>query len=187
MTEPALPEVRLATPADQDDIMAMCRRLHAENGLFALSDDKVLGCLKRYYAREGAIVGVIGKPGHLEASTCLLFSEMYYTTDWHLAELWNYVEPEHRRSHNAEALIDFGKRSAKKIGVPLITGIITNDRTAAKVRLYQRLLGAPAGAFFVFNGAWQRAEPRVEDFWQPFEKRGDKRRRLKAERKNGAP
>jgi hypothetical protein len=183
-----LPTVRLATPGDEEEIMAMCRRLHAENGLFALREDKVRGCLRKYYKRDGAIVGVIGSTGALEASTCLLFSEMYYTDEWHLAELWNFVDSDFRRTRNAEALIEFGKRSAKQIGVPFITGIITNNRTAGKVRLYRRMLGYPAGAFFVFNGNWQQqSEPTIEDFWRPFETRADKRQRLKHERKNGAP
>ena len=184
-----LPVVRLATPADEEEIMEMCRRLHAENGLFDLAEDKVRDCLKRYYDRAGAIVGVIGKHGHIEASTCLLFSEMYYTKKWHLAELWNFVDKNFRNSRNAEALIEFGKKSAVKIGVPFITGIITNDRTAAKVRLYRRMLGYPAGAFFVFNAEWKnQAEPTMEDFWaktdptKPFKTRADRRH----ERKNGA-
>lgn len=183
----ALPTVRLAALGDEDAIMAMCRRLHAENGLFGLDETKVRVLLRKYYAREGVIVGVIGPSERLEASTCLLFSEMYYTRDWHLAELWNYVDDDFRRTHNAEALIDFGKRSAKQIGVPFITGIITNNRTAGKVRLYRRMLGYPAGAFFVFNGDWAgQAEPTVEDFWRPFESRADKRQRIKHERKNGS-
>lgn len=170
--------------------MAMCRRLHAENGLFGLAEDKVQALLRKYYARDGAIVGVIGTPEKLEASTCLLFSEMYYTRDWHLAELWNFVDDGFRCTRNAEALIEFGKRSAKEIGVPFITGIITNNRTAGKVRLYRRMLGYPAGAFFVFNGSWAgAAEPTIEDFWRPFESRADKRQRRKRERQheNGTP
>ena len=183
-----LPAVRLATQADEDEIMEMCRRLHTENGLFDLDEAKVRDCLKRYYDRAGAIVGVIGKLGKIEASTCLLFSEFYYTKQWHLSELWNFVDKEYRKSHNAEALIEFGKRSAEKIGVPFVTGIITNSRTAGKVRLYRRLLGYPAGAFFVFNATWQNeAEPTQEDFWKPFETSSDKRHRLRVERKNGAP
>lgn len=161
-----LPSVRLAMPEDEDEIMEMCRRLHGENGLFSLSEEKVRGCLERYYRRDGVIVGVIGSVGKIEASTCLLFSEMYYTTEWHLAELWNYVQPEFRQSRNAEALIDFGKRSAVKIGVPLITGIITNNRTAEKVRLYRRLLGYPGGAFFVYNATWSNDHHQSDDIWK---------------------
>lgn len=161
-----LPPVRLAAPGDEDEIMAMCRRLHAENGLFALDDDLVRALLQRYFRRDKVIVGVIGAPGHIEASTCIVFSTMYYTPEWHLAELWNFVDEPFRQSRNLEALIGFGKNSADRIGLPLITGIITDTRTAAKVRLYRRLLGTPAGAFFVYGGQWIADRERSADIWK---------------------
>lgn len=155
------PTVRIVTPQDEEAVMAMCRELHAENGLFSLNEAKVRAQLHRCYNREGTIVGVIGEPGALEASTCLAISDYHYTDDWHLAEFWNYVLPQYRRSGNAEALVEFGKECAVKMGVPFITGIITNQQMAGKVRLYRRLLGYPAGAFFVYNSKWQ-SEP-IED------------------------
>ena len=141
--------------------MAMCRRLHSENGAFSFDDDKVRSCLHKCFNAQGTIVGVIGEPGALEASTCMSISDYYYTTDWHLAELWNYVAPEYRRSRNAEALIEFGKSCSDKMGVPFLTGIITNKHTAGKVRLYRRLLGYPAGAFFLYNSQW-KSEPMTD-------------------------
>lgn len=141
--------------------MAMCRRLWQENGLFSLNEDKVRALLHRCYKGDGTIVGVIGEPGHLEASTCLTIWENYYTVDWHLAELWNFVEESFRKSGNAEALIEFGKDCAVKMKIPFITGIITNKQMAGKVRLYRRMLGYPAGAFFCYNSKF-KAEP-IED------------------------
>lgn len=157
-----LPYVRIATPEDEEAVMAMCRRLHRENGLFTLNEDKVRVLLHRCYKGDGVIIGVIGEPGHIEASTCLTIWENYYTTDWHLAELWNFVEESFRRSGNAESLIEFGKDCAVKMGIPFITGIVTNKQMAGKVRLYRRLLGYPAGAFFCYNSKWQ-SEP-IEDY-----------------------
>lgn len=171
-----LPTVRLARPEDEAEIMEMTRRLHQENGLFSLNENKVRDIVKRYYDRSGVTIGVIGETGKIEGSICLLFSEMYYTDDWHLAELWNHVLEEYRKSRNAHALIDFGMRSANTIGVPLITGIITNKRMAEKVRLYRRMLGTPAGAFFVYNATWRNAsEPTTEDFWRSVEHEPRKR------------
>lgn len=155
------PEVRIATRHDEDEIMAMCERLAAENALFTYKADKVKLCLHKCYERKGSIVGVIGTSGHIEASLCMMISEFYYTDDIHLAELWNFVDEPYRKSHNAEALIEFGKACADKMGIPFFTGIVTNKSTAGKVRLYRRLLGYPAGAFFVYNSKW-RLEP-MED------------------------
>jgi len=165
-----LPTVRLAEPADEEAVMAMARRLWEENGLFSLNENKVRDQLRRYFNREGTIVGVIGPVGDLEASTCLCINEYYYSDDWHLSELWNFVDKEFRRSRNAEALIEFGKSLANKMGCPLLTGIITNKQMAGKVRLYRRLLGQPAGAFFVHNAEWKP---------QPLEDHGELRNELR--------
>jgi hypothetical protein len=150
-----LPQVRIATRNDENEVMEMCRALWKENGLFTMNEDKVRACLHKCYDRSGAIVGVIGEPGHIEASTCLMISDFYYSDDWHLAELWNYVAEPFRKSRNAEALIEFGKSCSDKMKVPFFTGIITNSHMAGKVRMYRRLLGAPTGAFFLYNGNWK--------------------------------
>lgn len=161
MTKRALPLVRLAQKEDEDNIVEMCKRLHVENGLFSLNIQKVRDCIRRYYDRQGVIVGVIGLPGKLEASTCLELSDFYYTSDWHLAELWNFVDEPYRKSYNAEALIQFGKSCADQMKMPLFTGIITNRQMAGKVRLYRRHLGYPTGAFFVYNANW-KTEPMAD-------------------------
>ena len=166
--------------------MAMCRALHDENGLFSLNEDKIRAVIRKCYERKGAIVGVIGPTGKIEASTCLLISDYYYTDDWHLAELWNHVGKDFRNSRNAEALICFGIKCQKEIDIPLITGIITNNRVAGKVRLYRQLLGYPAGAFFVVGGKWPKGvEPSQEDFTRPLETRAEQRRRERKEHRNG--
>src|SRR5262245_66687015 len=100
-----LPKVRIATRADEEEVMAMCRALHEENGLFSLDEGKIRDIFRKYYDRKGAIIGVIGQAGNIEASTCLLISDNYYTNDNHLAELWNHVGRDYRHSRNAEALI----------------------------------------------------------------------------------
>lgn len=158
-----LPAVRIAKPSDEDAIMAMCQRLHDENGLFSFSAPKVRKLVRRCFAGDKVIVAVIGKEGEtLEASICLEMAEFYYTTDWHLGELWNYVAPEFRKSRNAAALIEFGKGCARRMKLPFFTGIITNKQMAGKVRLYQQLLGRATGAFFIDNANW-KSEP-IEDF-----------------------
>ena len=146
-----LPTVMIAVMDDEELILAQCRRLHLENGLFTLNEDKIRNCLRMCYNRVSAsqtpvVVGVIkNKDGVIEASTCLMISDFYYTDDWHLAELWNFVDESYRRSRNAEALIEFGKSCSLKMDVPFFTGIITNRQMVGKVRMYRRLLGHPVG------------------------------------------
>lgn len=165
--------------------MALCRALHKENGLFSLSEPKIRGYLHLAFARKNAFVGVIGSNGKIEASTCLLMDTQYYSDDLCLVELWNHVGKEYRQSRNAEALIRFGMDCQKATGLPLITGIITNDQVAAKVRLYRRLLGYPAGAFFVVGGKWaEGVKPSEDDFLKPLESRAERRQRERKEHKD---
>lgn len=157
-----LPRVRLATPGDEDDIIAMCRRLHEENGLFSLNEFKVRDCIRRCFNRHGTIVGVIGPPGALQGSICMELTNFYYTDDSHLAELWNFVDAPYRQPPgNAEALIEYAKDWSRKLKLPFFTGIITNKQMRAKVRLYRQLLGYPVGAFFLYNGNW-KSEPMAD-------------------------
>jgi hypothetical protein len=164
-----LPQVRIATPEDETALLAMCRRLWSENGLFSYNEEKVRDCLHKCYARKSAgdtpvIVGVIeNNDGIIEASTCLTCSDYFYSDDWHLAELWNFVDEPYRKSKNIDALLEFGKGCAVKMGIPYITGIITNKSMAGKVRKYRRLLGHPAGAFFIYNAPW-KSEPMEDHF-----------------------
>jgi hypothetical protein len=145
-----LPKVRLATPDDLEDLLQMGRELHAENGLTALDE----GAIRR--AAEDAVLhgqgtfAVIGKDP-IEAMIFLGLRQYWYSSQMHLEEMLNFVRPEFRRSHNAISLIEFAKSSAVKLGVPLLIGIVSNDRTAQKIRLYRRRLGEPAGGYWLFN------------------------------------
>jgi GNAT superfamily N-acetyltransferase len=148
------PQVRTALSSDEEEVMTMCRMLHDENGVLSFSEDKVRDALRRAFNREGGILGVIGAPGHIEAMICMLIGQLWSSDDWHLEERFNYVRPEYRRSNNAKALMHFAKRCASELGIPLMIGVLSNDRTEQKVRLYEREFGKPSGAFFVHNTKW---------------------------------
>ncbi len=141
--------VRVADPSDEEELMAMCRNLHAENGAFSMSEEKVRALLWRAFNRQDGLIGVIGASGRLEGSIYLLIDQLWYSNDWCLLELWNYVLPAYRRSTNAKELIAFAKKCSEALRLPLFIGILSNEQTEAKVRLYRRQLGTPAGAFFL--------------------------------------
>ena len=145
-------KVRRADALDEPELMDMCRELHRENGLFEMSVPKVQHYLDMAFQRKGAVIGVIGDRNRLEGSIYLSISDYWYSDEWHLAELWSYVRPQYRRSNNAKALIAFAKRCADEMKIPVIIGIVSNDRTQPKIALYQRQLGTAAGAFFLYNG-----------------------------------
>ena len=142
--------VRIATPEDEEEAMSLCRDLHKENGIFSFSDDKVLATLRKAFNREGGILGVIGERGNIESMIYMLFGEFWYSSDPHIEELFNYTAPEYRKSKNAVDLINFAKWCAENSNMYLVIGVMSDHRTAGKVRLYQRVLSEPIGAFFLY-------------------------------------
>lgn len=145
--------VRKATREDAPELMELCRDLHAENGMFQMDEAKVSSMLEKAFLQQGAIIGALGPTGAVEGAIFMLISSFWYTNEWCLEELFNYVKPEHRRSTNAKELINFGKRCSDELGIPLVIGVVSNERTKAKVGLYQRQLADPVGAYFLHRPA----------------------------------
>jgi hypothetical protein len=143
--------VRIADPSEEGSVMAMCRELHTENGIFNMSDNKVRGLLQRAFKREGGMLAVVGPPGRLEGMIYLLMSTMWYSDDPCWEELYTYVRPQFRRSRNAVELLHFAKWAAEQSGFPLFIGVISNKQTHRKIQLYQRQFDEPVGNFFLFN------------------------------------
>lgn len=142
--------VRLAVPADEDKIISMISLLHDENGLFPLSERRVREYMQRYFRKEGALIGVIGDVGDPVGSIYLEIGQPYYSEAFYLNEAWNFVHPDHRRSDYAKKLLGWAKSMSDEMRLPLMLGIVSNHRTEAKVRLYEKQL-EKAGAFFVWN------------------------------------
>jgi GNAT superfamily N-acetyltransferase len=152
--------VRLAVPADEDKIISMISLLHDENGLFPLSRQRVRDYMQRYFRKEGALIGVIGEIGDPVGSIYLEIGQPYYSDAWYLNEAWNFVHPDHRRSDYAKKLLGWAKATSDTMKLPLMVGIVSNHRTEAKIRLYEKQL-EKAGAFFVWNR--QLAVPSAQD------------------------
>jgi len=147
-------DVRLATEADRAGILDLCRMLHEENGIFPLRISKVEEVLDRAFRRDAvdpAFVGVVGGHDDLRGCVCIAIHSFWYADDSAKCcdELFNFVHPEHRRSDYAKQQIEFAKEIANVWGLPLMVGILSNKRTEAKVRLYERML-PKVGAYFVY-------------------------------------
>ena len=149
--------VRIATPADHDDLWRLFLMGHRENGLFPLKHEKVEWFLQRaLYPRlihpgdtgTRAQLAVIGPVGKLEGMAFVILNQYWYSEAYFLDELIVYVDPECRKSDHAKAFIEWLKKTSDDLGIPLLTGIISKDRTAAKIRLYDRYLPR-IGAFYL--------------------------------------
>ncbi len=151
--------VRLALPDDAHEIWRLFLQGHKENGLFTLAPEKVTWFLSRALCPETiplgdtgprCVIGVIGSVGSLEGLIFLTITQQWYSNQYHMEEWMVYTDPEHRRSHHAEALVQWMKDQVEIQQMPLLTGIISNIRTEAKCRLYRRML-PKAGEFFVLT------------------------------------
>lgn len=155
--------VRVAGPADAQEIWRLFLQGHRENGQFTLAPDKVGFLLQRALNPEAippwdtgprGAVGVIGDVGALEGLVLVMVEAFWYTNDKHLAEYTIYVDPECRKSFHARALIAWLKHQSDITGLPLMTGVISSNRTNAKVGLYGRMM-PKIGEFFLYRGAQQ--------------------------------
>ena len=164
------PVVRIATAGDEPEILRLLLMMHKEGGLLSLDVDAAKDMFRFAFNRKGGLIGVIGAPNDIQGMIYLLITRFWYTRENHLEELFNYVRPDCRHSNYANTLITFAKKCADEIKIPLVIGVLSNQRTAAKVRLYRRSLGFPMGAFFVYGGNWpNESVENTEDFWQkPF-------------------
>jgi hypothetical protein len=160
-------EVRIATREDEPQLIDLLHVMHFENGMMPLDET----CARRFFDiafdRKGGIIGVIGERDNIRAAIYLLLTSFWYTSAMHLEECFNFIRPDCRRhaGRYAPTMISFAKKCADEIKVPLIIGVLTNYRMEAKVRLYRRSLGTPAGAFFVYGANWSVCHPSREDFW----------------------
>ncbi|MCB8880135.1 GNAT family N-acetyltransferase [Acidisoma cellulosilytica] len=147
MKTDAAVKVRIGNPGDFDQMMPFLMQMHAENGMAAMDPDLVAHSLLRGLHRDKAVVGIVDDEGKIAASVGLFVGRWWYSYDSHLEDFWNYVDPDYRKHHIARPVIEFAKRAADNIGVPLLMGVTSNERTAAKVRLYERQLPFVGAAF----------------------------------------
>lgn len=179
MTSP----VRIATAEDEPEIIRLLHLMHEEGGLLSLDVDAARDMFAFAFKKKGGIIGVIGEPGKLVAAMGLLITRFWYTRENHIEEYFNFVDPAHRQSSHAPALIKFAMNCSKEIKIPLVIGVLTNKHVIEKVRLYRWRLGPPAGAFFVFNSKWSAlGPPTAEDFKEAVETRSETRRRMRREK-----
>lgn len=158
--------VRVAGPEDHREIWRLFLQGHRENGMFELAPEKVQWFMTRALAPHTiapddtgprGVIGVIGPVGALEGLVFITIGTYWYSNDRHLEEFLVFVDPECRKSNHAKALVEWMKEQSTLTGLPLMTGIISNDRTEAKCRLYRRML-PKVGEFFLFGGKGSGAQ-----------------------------
>jgi GNAT superfamily N-acetyltransferase len=147
-------QIRLGTPADETAMLDLALRAWEENGINDVNPEKMLAMIRPALYLWQGLVGIIGGFGEkIEGAVLLRLSQMWYSDSWMLEEKAIFVDPEFRSAKGGRArkLCEFSKKVADDLNLPLIIGVLSNHRTEAKIRLYERQFGAPAGAFFLYN------------------------------------
>jgi hypothetical protein len=157
-------KVWVGKPEDIDDMMELALLACAENGFVDPNPLRLLGELWPALNREKGIVGMVGVPGEkLQGAILLRIGQIWYSDQEILEERAVFIHPEYRAAKGGRArkLCDFSKKVADELGLPLTIGVLSNQRTSGKIRMYERIFGAPAGAYFLYGtrtGAAQAAE-----------------------------
>lgn len=147
--------VRMGTPEDLPQCMELFTKANEENGLDVMDKQKLLDVVWPSLHFDGGLVGVIGEVGHqMEGVILLRIEQLWYSASPVITEKLVFVHPDYRSAKGGRArkLCEFSKKVSDELGMPLIIGIVSNDRTKGKIRMYERLLGPAAGAYFLYNG-----------------------------------
>lgn len=146
--------VRVGTPEDLVGCMELFIQANEENGIDDLDEQKLFQLVWPSLHQDGGLIGVIGEPGAQPEGVVLLRIEsLWYSSAPVIAEKLVFVHSDYRSAKGARArkLCEFSKRVSDEMGLPLIIGVVSTERTQGKIRLYERVFGAPAGAFFLHN------------------------------------
>ncbi len=146
--------VRTGQPQDMPAVMAMAYEVAKENGIVQMDEQKVVQEFWPALNLDEGIVGIIGGRDAAEGFILLRVARQWYSSDPTLEERVAFVREAYRSKNagNARKLCEFAKRTAETLRLPLTIGILSNQRTEAKVKLYRRVFGEPAGAFWLVNG-----------------------------------
>ena len=145
--------VRVATKDDLFGILELGRIIHSEIGLFDFNEVKVAEAVWPTLCQLNGIAGVIGEKDKLEGLVILTVGTYWYSNTQFLEEKCVFVHPDYRsaKESRAQKLIEFAKKCSADLELPLMIGILSNQRTSAKIALYERNFGPPAGAFFLWG------------------------------------
>lgn len=149
-------EVRLAFPADEDGLMDLLRARQKEDWAAAPDENRMRQVVQRGINQHEALIGVIHGPKRIEASIGIYAQSLWFSRETHVADLWNFVHPDHRTTRtgqdsHAKKLIRFAKWAQAKLARPMYMQVPSSEHTEGKVRLYERELGKAAGMIFVVS------------------------------------
>lgn len=148
--------IRIGSPDDLPDMMDIAMHASEENGFVRKSVNKMLREIYCALHTDHGLMGIIGVAGEpAEGAVLLRIGEMWYSDDPVIEEKAIFVRPEFRAAKGGRArrLCKFSRYVADSMKLPLIIGVLSDQRTQGKVRMYTREFGQPSGAFFLHNAS----------------------------------
>jgi len=148
---------------DVDAIMELALAACDENGFVKPNPVRLLEEIWPALIRENGIIGIVGIPGQKPQGAILLrICKTWYSDEEILEERAVFIHPDFRAAKGGRArkLCDFSKKVSDDLGIPLTIGVLSNQRTEGKIRMYERIFGPPSGAYFLYGtrtGAWKQA------------------------------
>ena len=156
--------ITVGKPEDLDQLMDIALKACDENGFLPPDPQKLAMEIYPALMQDHGIVGVIGtKDNPIQGAVLLRIGTMWYSHQPVVEEKAIFIHPDFRSAKGGRAnkLCEFSKSVADSLGLPLIIGVLSNRRTEAKIRMYERQFGKPAGAFFLYGaktGEYARTE-----------------------------
>lgn len=148
--------IRVGTTADMDEVMKLAIAAAKENGLVNASQVLLAQTVWPALNQDHGIVGCIGsrRTGEIEGMVVLNVGTLFYSDEPCVEEKVVYVKPEFRNAKGGRArkLCEFSKSISDRLGLPLIIGVFSSVETQAKIGLYKRIFGEPAGLYFLYGG-----------------------------------
>lgn len=149
------PIVRVGSIDDLDALMELSLLAVEDNGFLGADPQKLLHALYPALCQDHGIVGVVQETdGTISGGILLHISQHWYSDAPFLEEKSIFIHPDFRaaKGGRAKRLAEFAKKASDTLGLPLLIGVLSSERTEGKIRMYRRIFGEPVGAFFLYNG-----------------------------------
>lgn len=146
--------VKIGVPSDVHGIMSVALMATEENGFARANPQKLLEHIWAALNLLDGICGVIrGDAGLIEGVVLIRIGTPWYSDDKVAEEKAIFVHPDYRSAKGGRAakLAKFSKSVSDDLEIPLTIGILSSERTKAKVRMYERIFGPPSGAYWLYG------------------------------------
>ena len=158
-------EVRVAGPQDLQALMELALAACEENGFVDPNPNKLAHELWPALHLDHGTIGVIGEPNkQIEAAVLLRIGAMWYSDQMVVEEKAIFIHPDFRdaKGERAKKLCRFSKSVADSLNIPLMIGVLSNERTKAKVKFYEKEFGKASGAYFLYGAKTGITQKAVE-------------------------